>query len=381
MNDIVEIAGPARMKLRHHRILNSFLLVVVAPMLLSAVYLWGFAKDQYISSMSFSVRTESLQSATDLLGGLSSITGSSSSDVDILTQYIASGDMVRLIESETDLVSVFSEEWPADFLFAYNPSGQFEDMLDYWNSNVLTHTENGIVTLSVRSYDAQASNRITLAIYEANRQLINRLSEEAHEDATRFSRDELEAAEDRLAAAREAMTGFRLQAQIVDPNATLEAQMRILTELQVQQAETFIQRDLLTRTAGTDDPRVHEVTRKIEALQAQIDIEKNKFGHGGQGQGQGQGGGDYATLFATYERLASDMLFAEEAYRSAQLAYNAALADAKRKARYLVAHVKPTVAEKSLYPKRLIQLFIVVLFVTLLWSVGLLIYYSIRDRR
>lgn len=377
MSETVEIAGPAQMKPRHYRVIVSFLVIVIAPMLMSAVYLWGFARDQYISSMSFSVRTESLQSATDLLGGLSSITGSSSSDVDILTQYIASGDLVRLLEEDIDLRRVFSAQWPSDFLFAFDPSGQFEDLLDYWNSHVLTQSENGIVTLSVRSYDPVASNRITLAIYEANRQLINRLSDEAHEDATRFSRDELETAENRLAAARKAMTSFRLEAQIIDPNATLEAQMRILTQLQVQQAESFIQRDLLTRTSGLDDPRVSEVNRKIDALQAQIDIEKNKFGYGGQGPG----GADYATLFATYERLASDLLFSEEAYRSSLLAYNASLAEAKRKARYLVAHVKPTIAEKSTYPQRPIKLFIVVLFVTLLWSVGLLIYYSIRDRR
>jgi len=327
--------------------------------------------------MSLSVRTENLQSATDFLGGLSSITGSSSSDVDILTQYIASGDLVRSIQSDIDLTSIFSAEWPNDFLFAYNPSGQFEDLLDYWNSRVLTQSVNGVVTLSVRSYDPKASNQIIIAIYESARQLINRLSDEAHEDATRFSRDELEASEARLAGAREDMTNFRLEAQIVDPQATLESQMGILTQLQIQQAETLIQRDLLTQTAGVDDPRVGEVTRKVEALQAQILIEKNKFGRGGQGPG----GSDYATLFATYEKLASNLLFAEEAYRSSQLAYNSAISDAKRKARYLVAHVNPTVAEKSLYPNRPVQLFVFALFITLLWSVGLLIYYSIRDRR
>ena len=377
MNDIVDIAEPAKMKPRHHRILQSFLLIVIAPMVLSAVYLWGFAKDQYISSMSFSVRTENLQSATDLLGGLSSITGSSSSDVDILTQYIASGDLVRLIESDIDLKRIFSAGWPNDFLFAYDPSGQFEDLLDYWNSKVFTKSENGIVTLLVRSYDPETSNQIILAVYEANRQLINRLSDEAHGDATRFSRDELKIAEERLASAREALTNFRLEALIVDPNATLEAQMRILTQLQVQQAEAFIEKDLLIRTARLDDPRVSGVSKRIHALQAQIDIERSKFGHGGQGPG----GENYANLFATYERLASAMHFVEEAYRLSQLAYNTSIAEGKRKARYLVAHVKPIVAEKSVYPKRPIQLFIVVLFVTLLWSVGLLIYYSIRDRR
>lgn len=377
MQENLEIAGPAQMKKRHFRVVYSFVLAVVVPMLLTIMYLWGFAKDQYLSSMSFSVRTENLQSATDFLGGLSSITGSSSSDVDILTQFIASSDLIHTVDSEIDLSEVFSVAWPRDFLFAYNPSGFFEDLHDYWNNIVLTQSENGIVTLTVRSYDPQTSYDIILAIYKASRELINRLSDEAHADATRFSRDELQASEERLSAAREAMTNFRLEAQIVDPNATLQAQMGILTQLQVQLAESLVQRNLLSRSASNSDPRLNDINQKIAALEAQIEIEQQKFSRGGQGPG----GGDYATLFADYERLSSDLLFAEQAYRTAQLAYTAALADAKRTARYLVSHVQPTIAEKSLYPHRLTQLIVMVLFVSLLWSVGLLVYYSLRDRR
>ncbi|MDO6458405.1 hypothetical protein Q4494_15045 [Celeribacter halophilus] len=373
----IDIAGPAQMKLRHFRIIHSFVLAVVVPMFLSGVYLWGFAKDQYLSSMSFSVRTESLQSATDLLGGLSSITGSSSSDVDIVTQYIASSDLVQIVNEKIDLRAKFSTAWPMDFIYAFNPKGEFEDLLEYWNNNVTTRSENGIVTLTVRSFDPETSYEITRIVYEASRELINRLSDEAHADATRFSREELRAAEERLTQAREAMTNFRLEAQIIDPNASLQAQMSLLTELQVQLSENEVQKDLLSRTAQANDPRLNELNRKISALQAQIAIEQQKFGRGGMGPG----GESYATLFARYEGLSSDLQFSEEAYRSAQLAYSSAIAEAKRKARYLVAHVQPTIAEKSLYPQRITQLLVIGLFVMLVWSVGLLIFYSIRDRR
>ncbi|RPE62829.1 BexC/CtrB/KpsE family polysaccharide export inner-membrane protein [Pacificibacter maritimus] len=377
MQENLGIAGPAQMEKRHYGILYSFGLAVLLPLVLSAVYLWGFARDQYISSMSFSVRTESLQSATDLLGGLSSITGSSSSDVDILTQFIASSDLIEIINKEIDLRDAFSQAWPRDFIYAFNPSGQREDLNDYWNNIVTTQSENGILTLSVRSYDPKITHDITLAIYEASRDLINRLSDEAHSDATRFSRDELQSGELRLSAAREAMTNFRLEAKIVDPNVTLQAQMGILTQLQAQLAETLVQRNLLSRSARETDPRLNEANRKISALQAQIEVEQQKFSRGGQGPGED----DYATLFADFERLTSDLLFAEEAYRSAQLTYTAALAEAKRTARYLVAHVQPTLAEKSRYPNRFTKLIVVGLFVSLMWSVGLLIFYSIRDRR
>jgi capsular polysaccharide transport system permease protein len=377
MKPTQEVAQPARLKLRHYRIFHSFLLVVLAPALITAVYLWGFAKDMYIASMSFSVRTENMQSATDLLGGLSSITGSSSSDVDILTQFIESGDLIQTVSETVDLVGAFSERWPEDFIYAYDPSGQFEDLQDYWKRSVLTATSNGIVTLSVRTYDPQKSYEITMAVYEASRALINRLSEEAHADATRFSRDELQITEERLTKAREAMTSFRLQARIIDPNATLAAQMGILTELQSQQASAVIQKSLLGRTVGEGDPRMNDIDQKIAALNAQIEIEQNKFGRGGHGPG----GENYATLFARHEVLASDLQFSEQAYHAAQLLYNSALSEAKRQARYLVAHVNPIVPEKSLAPDRAVKLLVAVVFLLLVWAVGLLIYYSIRDRR
>lgn len=377
MEQDLEIAGPARMEKRHFRIAYSFIIAVIFPIFLSATYLWFFAKDQYISSMSFSVRSESMQSATDLLGGLSSITGSSSSDVDILTQFIDSGDLLKQVDAKLNLKQIYSSQWPEDFLFSFNPEGKFEDLHKYWNKVTTTQTVNGIVTLTVRSYDPQVSYDIAVATYEACRQLIRDLSDEAHSDATRFSRDELQASESRLALAREALTTFRLEAQIVDPNASLQAQMGILTELQTQLADSLVQKHLFSRTDRENDPRMNEVDRKISALRAQIDAEQEKFSRGGRGPG----GEDYATLFAKYERLTSDLLFAEEAYRAAQLTHAAALADAKRTARYLVAHIQPTIPEKSLYPLRATHLMIFALFVTLLWSVGLLIYYSIRDRR
>lgn len=377
MTSTVEIAAPAKMKGRHYRILASFFIVVVLPIALAAGYLWELAEDQYVSSMSFSVRTEDLQSATDILGGLSSITGSSSSDVDILTQFIESGDLIQTVQKEIDLEAVFSRAWPDDFIFAYNPEGKFEDLQKYWQKSVITKTINGIVTLSVRTYDAEMAHKITMAVYNASRDLINRLSVEAREDATSFARGELQDTEKRLTKAREAMTNYRLRAQIIDPNTALQAQMGILTALQSQQAEALIQKDLLIRNGREGDPRIAELDTKIATYTAQIEFEQNKFGRGGQGPG----GEDYATLFAQYEILSSDLEFAEVAYRSAQLAYGSAVSEAKQQARYLVAHVKPTIAEKSLEPNRIVSLFIFSVMVLMIWSIGLLVYYSIRDRR
>jgi capsular polysaccharide transport system permease protein len=57
------------------------------------------------------------------------------------------------------------------------------------------------------------------------------------------------------------------------------------------------------------------------------------------------------------------------------------LAAAARQSRYLVAHVRPTLAERSLYPDRPKLALSVAGVAFLLWSLGVLVYYSVRDRR
>ena len=41
----------------------------------------------------------------------------------------------------------------------------------------------------------------------------------------------------------------------------------------------------------------------------------------------------------------------------------------------------PTLAESSRFPKRITQLAVIGVFLAMLWSIGVLIYYSMRDRR
>jgi capsular polysaccharide transport system permease protein len=113
------------------------------------------------------------------------------------------------------------------------------------------------------------------------------------------------------------------------------------------------------------------------AIRARIVDERAKLG----ASGEGPAGESYAQLMAEYEKLAVDLEFAEATFRSAQVTYDASVAEALRQSRYLAAHIEPKIAESSLAPRRA-WLLACVFGVTLLgWSIMLLIYYSIRDRR
>ena len=55
--------------------------------------------------------------------------------------------------------------------------------------------------------------------------------------------------------------------------------------------------------------------------------------------------------------------------------------EAARQTRYLAAYVKPTLAQDSEFPKRMKLLPIMAGFLLLIWIVGVLTFYSLRDRR
>ena len=148
--------------------------------------------------------------------------------------------------------------------------------------------------------------------------------------------------------------------------------------LNQQLAAALIEADLLKQTTRDSDPRITQAERKIGVIETRIDEEKRKLGIGGGGRPTTEA---FATLVGEYERLAVDREFAEQTYTASLAAYDAAQAEARRQSRYLAAHVRPTLAEKSEYPERLTLLGLIALFLFLIWAVLVLVGYALRDRR
>lgn len=372
--------GPAVIRLRHRAIAASFALVVLLPTLLAAAYLWIVARDQYHSTVSFTVQSEEYRSASDLFSGLSRLAGASSSasDQDILYQYIRSEDLVTELDRNVDLRAIFSRNWPMDPLFAFNPEGSIEDLHKFWLRSIhVNQDSSGLMTVQVVAPTAQEAQLLTRSIFDMASVLVNRIAAATRDDAISYSRQELAQAESRLSQARQELVTFRLQTQIVDPSADLQGQMGIINSLQARLADTMIELDNLPPSIPAADPRRIRLEQTMASIERLVEQERRRFGEGGQGPG----GEDFATLFSEYERLTSNMEFAEGTYRAAVSGYDSVLATAARQSRYLAPHVRPTLAERSLHPRRLQLAMIFFGFSVMIWALGVLIYYSVRDRR
>jgi capsular polysaccharide transport system permease protein len=365
--------------------------MVILPTAIAGWYLWVRAADQYASYVGFSVRKEETSSAVELLGGITELSGSSSTDTDILYKFLQSQEIVRRIDTKLDLRKIWSKGNPRqDPVFAYHPSslfnyappGTIEDLTDHWLRKVKVYYDegSGLIDLRVLAFAPEDAQAIAEEIFDESSRMINELSDIAREDAMRYARDELEEAVVRLKDRRRTMTEFRNNNRIVDPEASIQGQVGLITTLQNELATALIELDMLKGTAQSNDPRVQQTQRRINVIENRIDQERRKFGNGSAPSAE-ESEEAYAELLGTYETLVVDRQFAEESYRLALSAYDAAQAEARRQSRYLAAHITPTLAEKSKFPDRTLLLGIIAIFSVLLWATIVLIGYSLKDRR
>lgn len=371
------VAGASRTRARHWAVVLSFAVFVALPACLWGWYLWARAADQYASHMGFSVRAEETSSAIELLGGITELSSASSTDTDILYDFLQSQALVQQIDAELDLRMIWSRVSPQqDPVFAYHAPGTIEDLVAHWRRMVQIGYDpaSGLIDVRVLAFTPEEAQEIAMLITQRSSRMINMLSDAAREDAIRHARDERTRAEDRLSVARVAMTAFRNRTQIVDPTIDTQGQMGLVTNLQAQLAEALIELDLLRDTTRASDPRIEQSERRIAVIEDRIEAERAVLGAAGDGTA-------FADLVDEYERLAVDVEFAQEAYTVALAAYDFALSEAQRQSRYLATHIQPTLAEAAEYPMRPMLLALGIGFLLLTWTVLVLVGYALRDRR
>lgn len=377
--EVRPMAQPARMQRRHWGLLFSLFLIVLLPLAAVGGYLWVVAQDRYGSTTGFTVRQEEGSSATDILGGLAQFTGASSSpDGDVLYEFIRSQEMVRRIDSRLDLRGHYSAHWSEDPVFSLWPDAPIEDLHWFWTRIVRVSYDQatGLTELEVIAFDPDMAQNIASEIVAESQRMVNALNEAAQEDAIRYAEDDLQLALERLKTARAALTEFRTRTQIVDLEADIQGRMGVMNTLQQQLAQELLDFDELSQSTRVNDPRLVQALRRIDVIRERIATERETFA----ATQVLETGEDYPTLIAEFERLTVDREFAEETYRAALAARDAARIDASRQSRYLAAYIEPTLAETSEFPQRITLFGLAAVFLTLGWSILALVYYSIRDR-
>ncbi len=359
---------------RHWGLMLSFAAWVVAPLVIAAWYFLAQAAPQYASHVGFVVRSEDMQSPLSMLGGLADLPGSEAADAAILNNFVQSQDILLRVAQVQDLSVAFNSE--QDPVFSLGHDQRVEALLSHWKRRVTVYldTQSGMIEVRVIAFDAAAARAIATQIFDESARLVNQLSQQAREDATRFSKAEAERAFDRLRKARQALLAFQARVQIIDPRADIRGQMAVLQSLQSKLVNARVDLALLQENQRPNASKLAQAMAEIAVLNQMVQQERDRLGQVGAEEG-------YADVLAEFEALSIEREFAETTYLAAQAAHDAALAEAQRKTRYLARYLGPTIAETAEYPKS--GLWLLGLAAVLLgsWGICAVGFYAMRDRR
>ncbi|MGH1331723.1 MAG: hypothetical protein ACRBBK_12640 [Paracoccaceae bacterium] len=367
-------------RLRRLVTLLSFLLLVVVPTGFVAYYFLAVASDRYAVESKFAIRSPGASAPTDLLGIVSSVSTASStmSDSYMLVDFIESRDLLDRLEERLDLRKIYSQPG-TDFLMRLDPESTKEDLVQYLQKviSIYFDTSSQILTLEVQAFTARDAQLISAAILEICDALVNEVSERARQDTMRSAEEEVRRTEALLAAQREKISAFRQTQQLIDPTASAGQQIELLGTLEGNIASARARLGSLKGVLDDDSPSVKNLKRQIAAMEAET--ENQQFLMGSGETGGPDGAQTLTSKIGTYEDLAVDLEFLQHAYFAALASRETARIEANRMQRYLAAFVQPTLPEKAVYPQRVQNIFIFIAFAIMLWAIGLMLVYIVRE--
>ena len=379
----------------------SLLLIFVLPTLLAFAYFGFIASDQYESTASYVIKTQTGGDASPGSGIMSMIgmTGGAGGsgamgDAAMVEAYVVSDQIVRDISKDLDLRAMYTSkdiDWISRLKttpdFFKKISGQKtrrttsreisdEELLRYWKTKVEV-TEGqapGTSMLKVRAFTPEEAKDIADRVIVLGERLVNHVSERAMKDAVAFAQNEVDLAHDRAIKAFDDLQQFQVRAKQVDPLGYVQARTTIQGKMEGDLSTLQTQMEALRKTLPEEAPGIQQMKNQVGALQEQLLVEKNQSTSGGNGKSAAEVINEFAK-----RQLETD--FASKDYLSALTALESARINATRQNRYLEAFDLPELPDAPALPNRWYSIISVLALSLLLYGVWSLFIAGVKEHQ
>ena len=353
-----------------------FLLTVVLPTLLSAIYFGLVASDIFIAESRFVVRSPQKQAPAGL-GAILQGAGFSRSQDDTYTvhDYIQSRDALRELEQQFALTKAFSDAKLDSFarFGAFGMDSSFEALHRYYQKRVSAEVDSvsSITVLRTSAFSAVDAHKINQKLLELSEKLVNQLNERGRQDLIRFAAAEVKEAEQKAKAATLAVSTFRTQKGVFDPERQSALQLQLVSKLQDEFIATKTQLAQI-RDLTRDNPQIASLQVKLNTLQGEINSETAKVAGGDR---------SLSSKSADFERLVLDRAFADKQFAVALTSLEQARNDAQRKQLYLERIVQPSVPDNAVEPRRLRNVFATFFLGLIAWGILSMLVAGVREHQ
>lgn len=352
------------------------LALIALPMALGAIYYTVIASDRYTSESMIAVQSALVNSSGG--GAISLGTGAGLmgwQDTLYVMDYVHSVTLAQDLDKRLNLREHY-EQPRADLFYRLWPGTSQEWFFKYYRSRVeLEFSDvNGLLTIRTQGFDPEMAEKLNRAILDSAERFVNEFSHRIAREQMQFSKGEFDAAAVKWQAAKAKLVEFQTANKILDPIAQSNAASALTAELQATVAR--LEAELKSKLAfmQPDAPQIVTLKTQIAANRAQLDAEKARTTNG-------QGGDRLGALNTQYQALLLDATIAEDQYKVANAALEAARLEAARKLKSLVIVEAPIKAVTAEYPRRIYNLLTLLALCAIVYSVVRLIVATIQEHQ
>ncbi len=353
-----------------------FVLVVIVPTLLAALYYGFVASDVYISESRFVIKSpgqKRTQSST--LASLIQTTGLSTGQeqTNEVLGYVHSRDALKALVRDVAFKSKFASD-QIDFASRYPKPLQddsFEGLYKYYGKMVegRLDSDSGLAVIKVKAFRPEDAYQINRRLLDLSESLVNRLNGRAQNKGIAEAQKQVELATTRALNARVALSRFRNSQQIIDPSQQAVGVLDISNGLVAQRAALMAQLDQIQRVAP-NNPSIPALQNRVSAISVQIASQESRVVGTSDGIASKLGG---------YENLAVEQEFATQNLNVAQAALVQARAEAQQQQFYLERVVDPNLPDSPLLPSRFINVLTVAAAALCLYFIGWMLLVGILE--
>lgn len=344
-----------------------FILFVIAPTILAALYYGLVASDIYISESRFVIKSpDQKRSQMSTFANLMQTTGLSGGQEqtnEVLT-FVRSRDALKALEINPGIRDKFASKQADTFSrFPKIFSDQsFESLFKYYSDMVDARldSDTGTAIIKVEAFTPQDAYAINRHLLDLSEDLVNRLNVRVQTKGIAEAQKQVERATMRARAARVALAQYRNAQALIDPSKQAVGVIDIANRMIAERAALQTQLDIMQREAP-NNPSIPALRNRINATSVQIASQDSRVVGPGNGIASKMGG---------YENLLVEQEFSTQSLNAANAALVQASAEAQRQQFYLERVVDPNLPDKPLLPKRLLNVLIVAACSICLYFVG-----------
>jgi capsular polysaccharide transport system permease protein len=353
----------------------TFFFTVVVPTAVASLYFGLVASDVFISESRFVVRSPQRQVQTGLGALIQGATGLTRAQDDTYSvhDYVLSRDALNELQRFFDVKKSYTAEEIS--LFNRFPGvwrdNSFEAFHEYYLKHVTIAYDpvSSISTLRVRAFTPEAAARINEVLLSIGERLINGLNARSRTDLLQSAQSEVKLAEERSRAAALALSAFRSDRGVFDPERQGGLQL---------QAEAKLREDLVAAESqlaqvqglSPNNPQISALQSRIEILRRALRGESSRLTSRESGISQKS---------PAFDRLTLEKGFADRQLAAAFTALDTARSEVLKKQLYLERLVQPHTPDSAVEPRRIRSVFTVFVLGLIAWGIISLIVASVRE--